>query len=67
MIRLKFLYIIIGFVLLVSLNSCGLYKRSDVKDNPVNVDERVRKNIYVKKFLCIADVKIHILNYFNPI
>ena len=27
------------------LNSCGLYKRSDVKDNPVNVDERVRKNI----------------------
>ena len=29
----------------VLLNSCGLYKRSDVKDNPVNVDERVKKNI----------------------
>ena len=29
----------------MSLNSCGLYKRSDVKDNPVNVEERVRKNI----------------------
>ena len=27
------------------LNSCGLYKRSDIKDNPVNVDERVKKNI----------------------
>ncbi len=27
------------------LNSCGIYKRSDIKDNPVNVDERVRKNI----------------------
>ena len=27
------------------LNSCGWYKRSDVKDNPVNVDERVKKNI----------------------
>ena len=27
------------------LNSCGLYKRSDVKDNPVNVEERVKKNI----------------------
>ena len=27
------------------LNSCGLYKRSDVKDNPVNVDDRVKKNI----------------------
>ena len=25
--------------------SCGIYKRSDVKDNPVNVNERVRKNI----------------------
>ena len=27
------------------LNSCGVYKRSDIKDNPVNVDERVKKNI----------------------
>ena len=27
------------------LNSCGLYKRSDIKDNPVNVDDRVKKNI----------------------
>ena len=27
------------------LSSCGLYKRSDIKDNPVNVDERVKKNI----------------------
>ena len=27
------------------LNSCGLYKRSDIKDNPVNVDERVKRNI----------------------
>ena len=25
--------------------SCGIYKRSDVKDNPVNVSERVKKNI----------------------
>ena len=27
------------------LNSCGFYKRSDVKDNPINVDERVKRNI----------------------
>ena len=27
------------------LSSCGIYKRSDVKDNPINVDERVKKNI----------------------
>ncbi len=31
--------------ILFFLNSCGLYKRSDVKDNPVNVDQRVKKNI----------------------
>ena len=27
------------------LNSCNLYKRSDIKDNPVNVNERVKRNI----------------------
>ena len=37
----------IGLILftLFFLNSCGWYKRSDIKDNPVNVDERVKKNI----------------------
>ena len=25
--------------------SCGIYKRSDIKDNPVNVNQRVQKNI----------------------
>ena len=25
--------------------SCGIYKRSDVKDNPVNINQRVAKNI----------------------
>ena len=27
------------------LTSCGIYKRSDIKDNPVNVKQRVQKNI----------------------
>ena len=27
------------------LTSCGIYKRSDIKDSPVNVKERVQKNI----------------------
>ena len=40
---LKFITLLI--FTLFFLNSCGLYKRSDIKDNPVNVDERVRKNI----------------------
>ena len=38
------LFTLITFTLF-SLNSCGLYKRSDVKDVPVNVDERVKRNI----------------------
>ena len=27
------------------LTNCGIYKRSDVKDNPVNVKDRVQKNM----------------------
>ncbi len=33
------------FFTLFLVNSCGLYKRSDIKDNPVNVDKRVERNI----------------------
>ena len=29
--------------------SCGIYKRSDIKDNPVNVNQRVQKNIEAGK------------------
>ena len=45
MINFKFPNLFLVLLILTSLNSCGLYKRSDVKDNPVNADERVRKNI----------------------
>ena len=45
MIRTKFFYIIFTLAILFSLNSCGLYKRADVKDNPINVEERTKKNI----------------------
>ena len=38
----KFILILLSLLI---LNSCGIYKRSDVKDNPVNVEDRVRKNI----------------------
>ncbi|MDC3028653.1 DUF3576 domain-containing protein [Candidatus Pelagibacter sp.] len=47
----KFMYnfsrIILMLVSLVLLSGCqaGFFKRSDVKDNPVNVEDRVRKNI----------------------
>ena len=30
---------------LLLLTECGIYKRSDIKDNPVNVEDRVRKNV----------------------
>ena len=41
----KYFICFVSLAILISLNSCGLYKRSDVKDNPVNVSERVQKNI----------------------
>ena len=43
--KFNFLSGVLIFAILASLNSCGIYKRSDVKDNPVEVDKRVRKNI----------------------
>ena len=32
-------------IFLIPLNGCGIYKRADVKDVPVNVNDRVKKNI----------------------
>ena len=32
-------------ILLLPLANCGIYKRSDVKDTPINVNERVKKNV----------------------
>ena len=42
MIKKTTLYLIF---LLFILNSCGLYKKADVKDTPINVNERVKKNV----------------------
>ena len=39
--KLTLLLITTAFI----LTNCGIYKRSDVKDNPVNVKDRVQKNI----------------------
>ena len=36
---------IILLILLIPLSGCGIYKRADVKDVPVNVNDRVKKNI----------------------
>ena len=41
----KYLIFLMSLIIFSGLNSCGMYKRSDVSENPVNVEERVRKNI----------------------
>ena len=41
----KFTIFSLILFLLIPLNGCGIYKRADVKDVPVNVNERVKKNI----------------------
>ena len=44
----KFINSKVVFILILSiflLNSCGIYKRSDVKDNPVNDADKRAKNI----------------------
>ena len=38
-------FLLLFLILSLSLSGCGIYKRSDIKDNPGNVEERVRKNI----------------------
>ena len=37
--------LLLFLTLSLSLSGCGIYKRSDIKDNPGNVDERVQRNI----------------------
>ena len=39
----------------LTLSGCGIYKRADVKDVPVNVNERVKKNIEEGRGLRIAN------------
>ena len=38
-------FLLLFLILSLSLSGCGIYKRSDIKDNPGNVQERVQKNI----------------------
>ena len=38
-------FTVILFILLVSLNSCGIYKKTDVKTNPINDADKRAKNL----------------------
>ena len=38
-------FLLLFLILSLSRSGCGIYKRSDIKDNPGNVEDRVRRNI----------------------
>ena len=47
----------IGILLFfLNISSCGIYKRSDIKDNPVNVKERMRKNVAEGKSFSLSNI-----------
>ena len=47
----------IGILLFfLNISSCGLYKRSDIKDNPANVKERMRKNVAEGKSFSLSNI-----------
>ena len=47
----------LGIILLfLNISGCGLYKRSDIKDNPVNVKERARKNVAEGRSLSLSNI-----------
>ena len=66
MIRLRFLNVILSLAILISLSACGFYKRSDVKDNPVNIipdnptDEAVMVSANAKN---LSELKAAIENF----
>ena len=43
-------------MIFLNISACGLYKRSDVKDNPVNVKERARKNVAEGKSFSLSNI-----------
>lgn len=49
--------IYLGIIMIfLNISACGLYKRSDVKDNPVNVKERARKNVAEGKSFSLSNI-----------
>ena len=47
----------LGIIMLfLNISGCGLYKRSDIKDNPVNVKERARKNVAEGRSLSLSNI-----------
>ena len=45
MIKNKLTFVLISLIIISILSSCGIYRRADVKDVPVNVEERAKRNV----------------------
>ena len=45
MIKNKLTFVLISLIIVSILSSCGIYRRADVKDVPVNVEERAKRNV----------------------
>ena len=48
---------IISLLLILLVVSCGLYRKTDLREVPVNVDERAAKNIAEGKSFRFSDIK----------
>ncbi|MGY9060626.1 MAG: DUF3576 domain-containing protein, partial [Candidatus Puniceispirillales bacterium] len=50
------LFFVSFLLIFLNISGCGLYKRSDIKDNPVNVKERARKNVAEGKSFSLSNI-----------
>ena len=57
MIKNKLIFVLVSLIIISLLSSCGIYRRADVKDVPVNVEERAKKNIQEGRGIRFGDSK----------
>ena len=55
-ISLKYIKNLISLILILLVFSCGLYRKTDLREVPVNVDDRAAKNIEEGKSFKFGDV-----------
>ena len=55
-IRIKILFILTGFALLIFLNSCGIWDPADARKIPPKADDRVKKNLEEGKGITLGNL-----------
>ena len=55
-IRIKIFVVLIGFALLIFLNSCGIWDPADARKISPNADERVKKNLEEGKGITLGNL-----------